>query len=309
MALAVAGLVLAVLAVVVWLVVGKLGAWQLNRLPSGRPEAGFTFTPWELGVDFEPVRFDTADGVRLKGWFLPRPESRRAVVAMHGYRGNKAQILGISSYLWRAGFNVLLFDFRGRGESARASISMGLWEVQDLAAALDEVGRRAPGAAVGLLGYSMGGAVALLGGDDPRVGAIVVDSAFASQRGVIEHVAARDAGRLFGGRLGGRAFVPAVEWWHRRLGKPPFDAISPEAALAGLEDKPLLIIHGALDSVVPEDEARRLAAAAGDSQEVWRVNGASHCGAYFVDREAYCARVATFFGRHLAASGTPGAGA
>ncbi|HUP01887.1 MAG TPA: alpha/beta fold hydrolase [Gemmatimonadota bacterium] len=293
------GLVVGGFAFLGWGLVGWLGAWRLNRPPPSRPEANFTFTPWELGVEFEPVELETADGVALEGWFLPRPSSRRVVVAMHGYRGNKAQILGISSYLWRAGFNVLLFDFRGRGGSQRAPFSMGCWEVEDLVAALEEASARVEDATIGLLGYSVGGAVAILGGSDPRVAAIVVDSSFPSQRAVLESVAARDARRVFGTRLDGRLFLPAVEWWHRRMGKPAFDDIAPEAALPVLEGTPILFIHGTRDGIVPLVLAERLVAAAREPHETWFVNGASHCGAYFLDRETYCTRVAAFFSRHL----------
>ena len=292
-------LVLGGSAFLLWAVVGWLGALRLNRPPSSRPDANFAFTPWELGLPFEPVVLETADGVSLDGWFLPRPASRRVVVAMHGYRGNKAQILGISSYLWRAGLNVLLFDFRGRGRSERVPISMGCWEVEDLTAALDEATARVEGASIGLLGYSVGGAVAILGGPDPRVGAIVADSAFPSQRAVLQHIAERDARRVFGARLDGQWFLPAVEWWHRRMGKPPFDDIVPEAALPRLAGTPILFIHGTSDGMVPPSLAERLVAAAPEPHEAWLVNGAHHCGAYFLDRETYCARVAAFFQRNL----------
>jgi len=293
------GLVLAGLAGVVWVFLGWLGAWRLNIPPSVRPESNFSFTPWEFDVDYETVEFETPDGVLLHGWFLRRPASPRVVIAMHGYRGNKAQILGISSYLWRAGFNVLMFDFRGRGRSGPAAFSMGHWEVEDLRAALDEASARVPGGAVGLLGYSMGGAVALLGGDDRRVGAIVVDSAFPSQRAVLENLAVNDAQRFLRGWVDGRIFLPAIEWWHRRFGKPPFGSIAPEAALPRLHGTPILFIHGTSDRFVPLALAKRLAAAAQGPHETWFVNGAHHCGAYFVDRSAYCARVAAFFSRHL----------
>lgn len=299
----------ALTAALAWAAVGWLGAWRLNRAPllAGAGTA-FTFTPWELDVDHETVTLVTADGVPLHGWFLPRPDRRRSIVVLHGYRGDKSQVLGISSALWRQGFNVLLFDFRGRGSSGPAPISMGLWEVADLTAALDWMADRVPGAGIGLIGYSMGGVVALLGGRDPRVEAIVTDSAFATQRGVLEHMAERDSRTYLRGWVAGRRFLPAVEWWHRRRGKPPFDAISPEAAAAELGKTPLLVIHGSRDGVVPPAHAERLAAAA-PSSEAWVVTGAHHCGAYFVDREAYCARVAAFFQRSLPPAPAPGAAA
>lgn len=282
-----------------WLLLGWLGAWRINRRPSRVPEANFAFTPWELDLEHDEVEFHTEDDIRIHGWLLPRPGRRRTVVVMHGYRGHKAQLLGISSYLWRSGFNVLLFDFRGRGRSASAPISMGLWETADLRAAVDFVERTISDASIGLLGYSMGGVVALLGGEDARVRAVATDSAFANQRGVLESIADREARTHLGGFVPGRWFIPAVEWWHRRWGKPPFSAIAPEEAMHRLIPKPVLIIHGTNDAMIPREQAERLASTAPGMHELWLVRGAHHCGAYFVDRAAYSARVAAFFNRHL----------
>jgi fermentation-respiration switch protein FrsA (DUF1100 family) len=180
---------------------------------------------------------------------------------------------------------------------------MGLWEVDDLAAALDWLGARVPDASMGILGFSMGAVVAILGGADPRVHAIVADSAFPNQRAVLELAADRDARRWLRGRVGGRRFLPAMEWWHRRWGKPPFDAIAPEQVVGRLAGTPLLFVHGTGDHWIPLAEAERLVAAAPQPKDAWFVKGAGHCGAYFADRMVYSTRVAAFFDRHLAPSG------
>lgn len=280
-----------------WLLAGWFGAWRLNHRTALYPDPSFTFTPWELGARHEEWEFSTADGIVLRGWFLPRPGTAATIVSLHGYRGHMGQLLGISTNLWRAGFNVLLFDFRGRGRSDAAPISMGLWELRDLEAALETVARRVPGARIGLLGFSMGAAVAVLAGNAAGVRALVLDSCFTSQREVLEGLAVREGARLLGGRIDGRLFLPAMEWWHRRLGKPPFAAIAPIRAIRSL-DRPMLVIHGTGDLTVPAEHGERLADEG--SAELWRVRGAHHCGAYFVDREAYTARVTAFFQRHLA---------
>jgi pimeloyl-ACP methyl ester carboxylesterase len=213
-----------------------------------------------------------------------------------------AQLLGISTLLWRAGFNVLLFDFRGRGRSAAAPISMGLWERGDLAAALDLVTRRIAGARIGLLGYSMGAVVAAYGGADPRVRALVLDSCFTSLPEVLERMAGQEAGRYLRGWVGGRAFLPAMEWWHRRRGKPAFAEAAPIQVMRNLASKPVLVIQGDRDGTVPLEHGQRLAAEA--DAELWLVPGAHHCGAYFVDRPAYADRVSAFFQRHLGEIGS-----
>lgn len=292
-------------AALVWLALGWFGAWRLNRSRIRIPGSEeLTFTPYELDVESEPARFETDDGIELSGWFLPRPESRRAVIAMHGYRGEMSQVLGISSLLWRAGFNVLLFDFRGRGRSGKAPITMGVWERRDLAAALDWVASRIAGASVGLFGFSMGAVVALLEGDDPRVDAIVADSAFPRQRDLLLEIARRDAAHLPGGWLDGGWFLPAMEWWHRRRGKPPFETVAPIEGIERLAGTPLLFIHGGRDRYVARSHAERLVAAAPEPKEAWFVEEALHCGAYFVDREAYVERVTAFLDRAMSGKAT-----
>ena len=156
---------------------------------------------------------------------------------------------------------------------------------------------RIAGARIGLLGYSMGAVVAVYGGADPRVRALVLDSCFTSLSEVLEGMAGREAGRYLRGWVGGRAFLPAMEWWHRRRGKPAFDEAAPIQVMRRLVSKPVLVIQGDRDATVPPEHGARLAAAA--DAELWLVPGAHHCGAYFVNRPAYAERVTDFFRLHL----------
>ena len=66
-------------------------------------------TPWELEVPHEDVSFRTEDGLLLRGWWLPSPEEKRTVIALHGHRGARHHCVGIAAALWRRGANVLLF--------------------------------------------------------------------------------------------------------------------------------------------------------------------------------------------------------
>ena len=87
-----------------WLAMGWLGHWRLNRSSaSGRPP-DFTFTPWETAAAHEIAAFTTRDGIALHGWFLRHEGERRVIVVMHGYRGEKSDVLGMSTALWRAGW-------------------------------------------------------------------------------------------------------------------------------------------------------------------------------------------------------------
>ncbi|NWF80773.1 MAG: alpha/beta hydrolase [Chloroflexi bacterium] len=279
--------------------VGVLGAaWYVSVRVSPEPRRtiydGYTFTPWELGLPYEAVSFPSADGLRLSGWWLPHADPRGVIVGCHGHAGRKDELLGIGAACWRAGYSLLLFDFRGRGDSDPWPQTLVSREVDDLHAALAYARDRAAGLRIGLLGYSMGAAVALLAAADaPDVAAVVADSSFSAGREVVA-----DAVRSVLPLPPEVLVLAADELVHLRHGYR-FSRVRPVDAIARLTPRPVLLIHGAADHVVPVTHAQRLYAAAGEPRELWIVDGADHCGAYFADRVTYCRRVTGFFDQYL----------
>jgi dipeptidyl aminopeptidase/acylaminoacyl peptidase len=129
----------------------------------------FAFTPWEFQADYEEVDLTTADGVAFGAWFFRQTGSRQVIVVSPGHKGRRQDVLGIAVALWRKGFNVLCYSSRGMPGSDRVTITMGVREVQELAAAIAFARRRVREARIGLLGYSMGAVVSLMGAaGDPR---------------------------------------------------------------------------------------------------------------------------------------------
>lgn len=139
-------------------------------------------TPRDAGLDYEEVGFDTADGVRLAGWFIPSgaPEPGPAVAFVHGWLWNRlgnvegqvpvddrsVDFLPATRALQDAGYHVLLFDLRNHGESGRKiPITYGLRESEDVQAALAYLRGRpeVDDERIGLLGCSMGANAALYG--------------------------------------------------------------------------------------------------------------------------------------------------
>lgn len=278
---------------------GLLGAaWYISTQVSPEPRRTardtYTFTPWELGLPFETVSFTSADGLRLSGWWLPQSQPRGVIIACHGHAGQKAELLGIGSRCWQSGYSVLLFDFRGRGDSDPWPQTLVSREVDDLRAALRFARQRAPGLRLGVIGYSMGAAVALLTvPDEPDVVAVVADSSFTSGSEVVADAVRQTL------RLPTNVLVPIadeiVRWRHGYR----FSQARPIDAIARIAPRPVLIIHGAADTITPINHARRLYAAAREPRQMWIVEGADHCGAYFADRAEYCRRVIGFFDQYL----------
>jgi len=71
-------------------------------------------------TDSDVVRFDTVDGVELKGTFYPSSKAKApAVLMLHRYSGNREGWENLALELQKKGLAVLTFDFRGHGESTK----------------------------------------------------------------------------------------------------------------------------------------------------------------------------------------------
>jgi uncharacterized protein len=255
---------------------------------------GYTFSPYEVNVDHESISFETEDGLTIRGWWFDRPESRNVVIGLTGHRGDKTALLGIGSGLWRDGFNVLLFDYRGCGDSDHGPQSLAHHELRDARAALRYAEQRRPDGHVAVIGYSMGAAIAIrLAAEQPSIRAVVADSPFATMREVVAHAYQRR-------RVPSRPLLDLADALTRWRYGYPFEAVRPLDAVSQIAPRPLLLIHGTADQVIPVAHSRRLYEAAGEPKELWEFADVAHCGGYFVDRSAYVSRVAAFFREGLA---------
>ncbi|MFT3877511.1 MAG: alpha/beta hydrolase [Propioniciclava sp.] len=259
-----------------------------------RPALQYGFSPFEVGAPSEDVTFTADDGVRLAGWWLEASDAETVVICCHGHRGTKADMLGIGSGLWRAGHSVLLFDFRGNGDSGDGPQSLSHFEQRDVRAAVDLVRGRCPEARIAVVGFSMGAAATILAAaEDHRIEAVVADSAFAMMSDVVAAAYAKY-------RLPG-AVVPAANLLNRAVRGYSFDEVRPVDRIAAIAPRPMLLLHGTADQVIPYEHMVLLAEAAGPgATESVTFDGAEHCGGYFADRPGYIALVNDFLDRAFA---------
>lgn len=247
------------------------------------------FTPADFGIDHETIEMITSDGVQLAGWYCPG-RLPAALVISGGHRGRASDVLGIAAVLADAGFHVLVYGWRGTPGSDPAAHTLGVHERLDLQAAIDALVGRLGDVPIGLLGYSLGGAVSItVAADDPRVVAVCADSAFSDPRDVLGDGVWRVI------RIPAAVVVaPVAMVVGRRTGAHLAD-FCPLRAVERIAPRPLLLIHGEADEMVRPYHAHRLRAAAGPTASLWLVPGAGHAGGYFVDRVKYSRRVVTFF--------------
>lgn len=269
--------------------VSMYASWVLSG--KYRPELNYTFSPYEINVDAEDVAFESSDGIKIAGWWFDAPDADTALIFCHGHRGDKSSMLGLGPKLHLQGHSILLFDFRGSGDSEEGPRSLAHYEQRDLRAAIDWVSERRPDAKIVLVGMSMGAATALqVGVADDRIQAFVLDSPFATADGVL-------AANLAKFRLPRWPFLGATEQVTRRQYGWSLHDVRPIDAIARLT-KPTLLMHGINDSVTPFEHSLQLrdAAQPGVVEHV-AFPEADHCGGYFLDRPGYVQRVDEFIKR------------
>jgi uncharacterized protein len=267
-------------AVVAWLVLHPV------RLPA-------LLTPALQRLPYRVFRLK-GDGVSLAAWHVPREGSRAGIVLCHGHNDCRAQFFHLLRPLHEAGFHLLLFDHRSMGLSGGRMCTYGHYEQHDVGAAVEWLRREAGCEQVGLLGYSMGGATALLAAAaDPGVDAVVTDCAFARLSEMVErrfiHVPAPLRGSL----------SRSVRYWTERWTGITVTGVDPEAAVRGWKPRPLLVIHGERDLLIPLGHAERLTEAGGEQAELWAVPAAGHVACRRKMGRAYADRLVLFFRRHL----------
>jgi len=229
----------------------SITAKSKTRLP-------LTSTPKGDGFSYQDVSFPTSDGVTLSGWWMPAQSHKLlgTVILSHGVFKNRGQVLSRAEFLVKAGYQVLLFDHRGEGQSGESPVSGGVLEAGDYLAAVNYLkASRHLARPVAFLGFSLGAISAIRAAPQcPDVDAVIADSPLPN---VKAYVSRRGMGGAFA-RLPG-FFSRCLTDYDQLTGLTlqPSD-LNLEPIVRQFNEKPILYITGEADDLARSEEVRKL---------------------------------------------------
>jgi fermentation-respiration switch protein FrsA (DUF1100 family) len=252
-------------------------------------------TPDSVGLTYESVSFPSrSDGTLLKGWYLPGQNNLTLIIANGGAQNRvdaETGTLEISRDLVERGYNLLLFDFRGRGESEGQGYHL-VHSEKDLGGAIDYLRERFPPGNIGLIGFSTGAVAAIIGASRESVTAVVSDTCFASVSNSLATKLAIESGVphiLTKAIAPGLFLIARIFYGYRKV-----DPVSRVADISC----PVLFIQGDCDDLVPVSDAQQLyRASANTLDELWIVHGAGHTKSYKTESVMFINKVTGFLER------------
>jgi uncharacterized protein len=267
--------------VVLYIVLAILGAVLVMHIP----RLTVNGSPASVGLAYSDVSFPSRDNrITLKGWFLPG-QGERVILVVHG--GFQTRIddvvdtLGLAHDLVNRGYDVLLFDFRGRGESTGKGLSM-ITNEKDIGGAVDYL--RSKGyttANIDIIGFCSGAASSAIFARGENVGAVVLDGCFATVRNMVTSQATTKGvpKPLLDFFYPGLSVAVKIFYGYTPIN--PIDTI-PNATC------PILFIHEQNDNLVSLKEMNELfKASKNPSNNLWEINVADHSEGYKSNPSSY----------------------
>mmetsp|Transcript_17253 Transcript_17253/g.25653 ORF Transcript_17253/g.25653 Transcript_17253/m.25653 type:complete len:366 (+) Transcript_17253:10-1107(+) len=259
----------------------------------------------DLGLDYEDIEFETKLGgktfdqhLTLRGWFIPvskKCKYRRKVVivAVHGGGRDRRAFLRHSAFFHAKGYPILLFDFREHGTSDGLGngFTYGVKEHLDVEAAVAFAKEKTRCRACCVLATSVGATATIIAAShDRNIDAVIAENPLTRPEELIsfiywmgiDYAMPSRFSRSFVFRWFGRMVVAIFLW---RIGALREDSLWPNHRGAvdlvhRISPRPILIMHGDEDKIIPVDHSTRIYAAALEPKFIWIAKGAVHCALY-----------------------------
>ena len=228
--------------------------WLLQSRFMYAPTHEIVLTPHDVGLSYEAIRFEAADGVRISGWFVPAQRPRGVILFCHGNAGNISHRLDSIQVFHGFGLSTLIFDYRGYGQSEGKPTEKGTYLDAEAAWRYLVQQRKVAPTKIIIFGRSLGGAIAAWLAQDRTPRALIVESAFASVGDMAAQLYPYLPVRLFS------AFDYNAIDYLRRV------------------HCPVLIVHSRDDEMIPFSHGQRLFETANEPKSFLEITGTHNQG-------------------------------
>ncbi len=239
------------------------------------PTREIEVTPGDIGLGFETITLVTRDDEQLDAWFIPANDARGVLLFCHGNAGNISHRLESIRLFHELGLSVLIFDYRGYGQSSGKPTEKGTYRDADAAWHYLVTQRGIPAEHIILFGRSLGASIAADLATRQSAAGVILESAFTSVPDV--------AAQLY-------PWLP-VRW----LSRYQYDT---RKKLADIHS-PVLIVHSRDDEIISYSNGERLFEAANEPKQFLELRG-GHNDGFFVSGKDYIQRLDGFLGNVLA---------
>lgn len=239
------------------------------------------------GIEFQDIELRTEDNIKLSAWYTP-PRNGAVILVAHGYGDKRSEDL--YALFASHGYGVIAWDFRAHGESEGEFSSLGYYEMLDAKAALDFALAQPGVEHVGAWGGSMGAVTMIRAtAEYPEIEALVADSPFDTLE---DEMALRVPFPIM---------RSLIRFFAERKSGVTLDLVRPVDDIGRISPRPVFLIQGLADGMVPLDSAQRLFDAAGEPRLLWTENDVPHLNMYAYYKTRYTKRVIKFFDEYLLA--------
>ena len=279
--------------VVLYVGLSVAGAILVMRIPRLAVDG----SPSDVGLAYTNVSFPTRNesNILLKGWYFQGQGDKTILIVHGGFQtrvDNVVDTLDLTKSLVADGYNVLLFDLRGRGESQGKGLNI-LTNENDIGGAVDFLKTRGEAAHIGIIGFCSGAATTAIFASQENIGAVVLDGCFAT----VDSMVTRQATTRSIPAFLVDSFIPGL-----RLTVRLFYGAVPEDPIKAVPDItcPVFFIHEQNDNLTTTQETDRLfAAAKNPADALWEIPGALHSEGYKTDPAQYVQKINSFFSAEL----------
>lgn len=257
--------------------------------------SGPDMTPPDFDLPYTDVTVTSADGFKLVGWYIPT-ENGAVVIAQHGYKSNRGEMLNEAELLHRHGYGVLVTSVRAHDGSDGTLITFGYNEMKDLEAWYQYLLQQPQvnPERIGELGNSMGGSLVIqYAAQNPKIKAVVANSPFSSLNDTVNTSVTYFTG------LPPFPFAPMIQYWAEQETGLKSAEIDAKLWIKTLSPRPVLLMQGGKDIIVEPGSGQRLYAAAGEPKELWFDPALGHTDFDRKRPKEYERRVVAFFDKYL----------